>query len=364
MNRRQLLVGLGGISAGASTLVGSGAFSAARIQRETSIAVVPDSDALVGLGPCPAEDRTSAYVVEENGQFALQISEENDTLLGDGVNVESIYWFDSVFEACNQSDHGICIDFHVDVPEIPGPVPNGYENQYGFEAGDDAVVFYEADNRDAVIDVSSSSPDNEGYHLAPGDCLCVGFVVRAFGFDAGTDIFADASLTISAFAGDDCGTETPGDGGDDDGGDDGDDETETDGLKGISFVAFCSSQSVPDGVSIEEVLSTNDNGEAVELEWSSRTAIDEVVIKAGTEWYRFDVDGVTGGTVIAAADDANAAKTVVGGGQTFTFDDDPSGDSVRCPDSPCLSQAGAKLEAGDGFTDIVTTNVSCSSPGQ
>lgn len=326
MKRRTILVGLGCASIGASTLVGSGAFSSAQIQRDASIAVSPDSDALVGLGPCPKEDRTSAYVVEESGQIAIQISEENDAFEGEGVNVESVYWFDNVLEVCNQSDHDICIDFGIEVPEIPGSVPDHYE----FEQGDPAVVFYRGDDRNEPIDVSSLDPKTEGIHLGSGECLCIGFTTRAFGFDAGTDIFEDTSLTITAFAGDECKRER-----DDEDEDDEDDETDIiDDLKGISFVAFCpkkpgKAKKLNPGVT--DVLAVDDGAAPVEVGWESETPVHEIVVKAGTEWYRFDVDGQTSGTVMSSADGAqfgdertaDAKKELKGDRQTFRFDDDP-----------------------------------------
>jgi|GEM_PF-1482306 len=379
MKRRSILVGLGSASVGASTLVGSGAFSAANVRRDTSIDVVPDSDALIGLGPCrgPQGQPSSngVYVVEENGQFALQISEENDNFAGDGINVESIYWFDNVFEVCNQSDHGVCVDFRLDVPEIPGPVPHEYEAEYGFSAGDDAVVFYEGDDRDAVIDMSPLEPRAEGYHLAPGECLCIGFVVRAFGFDAGTDIFEDASLSITAFAGDECDTEEPGDGDDGDDGKDGEDgedepdETEDfEGLKAISFVAFCTGDdTVPDIQSVD-VKHTKDNGEPVEIEWESNDTIEVVVLFGGQEWYLFDVDNATQGTALMSADDNSfgagraADDFAAGNGSAgITFGTDGS-DYVRCQSSPCYGEKGFKVEESGGSFDVADgeeTNKEC-----
>jgi hypothetical protein len=375
MKRRTILVGLGSASVGASTLVGSGAFSAANVRRDTSIGVVPDSDALIGLGPCtgPQGQPTSneVYVVEENGEFALQISDDNDAFDGDGVNVESIYWFDSVFEICNQSDHPVCVDFRIDVPPIPGPVPN----EYDFEAGDDAVIFYEGDDREAVIGVSDSDPQGSGFPLEPGDCLCVGFVVRAFGFDAGTDIFRNATLTINAFAGDECSTGESGNGDDGDGGDDGDeDEDEPDGgedfedLKAISFVAFCTGDDTVSDIERVDVKNTKDNGEPVEIEWESNDPVEEVVLFGGQEWYLFDVDSATQGTALMSTDsgmfDAGrvADDFAAGDGSSgITFDIDGN-DHVRCQSSPCYGESGFKVEESGGSFDVAdgeTTNEEC-----
>lgn len=82
MNRRQLLVGAGLSTAGALA-VGTGAFSAARVDREATFAVTNDADGLVGLVANP-----QVAGVHEDDHGALTID-----LAATGVNVESIYQF-------------------------------------------------------------------------------------------------------------------------------------------------------------------------------------------------------------------------------------------------------------------------------
>ena len=79
MKRRTLLIGL---TAGTAAISGSGAFSAARVERDAMISVTSDANSLVGLVP---NDRV-AGVKEINNQLAIDIDEY-------GINVNSAYQF-------------------------------------------------------------------------------------------------------------------------------------------------------------------------------------------------------------------------------------------------------------------------------
>jgi len=206
MNRRKFIISVGAGAAGGSTLLGSGAFASASAKRDIAISVAGDSDAFLRLGPC-TDDKgdkhpNGKYVVEENGLFGISLSEDNDAVHGSGVNNNAITKFYNVFEICNQGTQPVCLNFSVDVEPIPGPVPG----RYSFEEDDAAVVFYEGSDESAKISVEDDDP-GLGKTLDVGECLCVGFNVRAFGFDTGEDLFEDAELSIIADAGVQCSEE-------------------------------------------------------------------------------------------------------------------------------------------------------------
>ncbi|TYT62501.1 hypothetical protein [Natrialba swarupiae] len=123
-------------------------------------------------------------------------------------------------------------------------------------------------------------------------------------------------------------------------------------LTGISFVAFCGEV----GIESIEVLTANDEGEPVEIEWSTDDPVDEVILKGEQEWYRFDTAGATSGTAIMAEED----------GGVLISPDWPNrvegDDSNRCPPSPCKGETGTKLEYDDGFSNPEATKESCPSP--
>lgn len=143
-------------------------------------------------------------------------------------------------------------------------------------------------------------------------------------------------------------------------------------LRGISFVAFRGSDGdlETDDVDIDEVVEekTDDEGdepEPITVEWSAEHDVVEIVVKAGTNYFRFDVGGETSGTVDSKPDGIwDAFKKVQGGGQRFVFHDDPEGDEERCPSSPFLGVTGVKIEYGDdGFDDGEITNETCGGGG-
>jgi hypothetical protein len=207
MKRRKFILGTGAAAAGGASLLGSGAFTSVSAERSVAVDVAGDANALLRLGPCTNEDGNAhpngAYVHgHTDGTISIDLSggNQNDPPAGSGVNNDAVSTFHNVFEICNQGTQPVCVNFSVDVPDIPGPVPSRYE----FEAGTDpAVVFYEGSDENATIGVESSDP-NEGHPLNVGDCLCVGFNVRAFGEFENPDLFAESDLTINASAGVDC----------------------------------------------------------------------------------------------------------------------------------------------------------------
>lgn len=200
MKRRKFILGTGTAAAGGAALLGSGAFTSVQADRSVSVDVAGDADAFLRLAPCE-ESPNGEYVTTTDGTIALDLSESNDDVDGNGVNPEARTVIHSIFEICNQGTQDVCVDFEVDVPEIPGDVPDHYD----FVSGDPAVVFYREDTPEEKVTVDELNPDRPGaISLGTGDCECLGMEVRSFGFESGDDLFEDADLTIHAEAGADC----------------------------------------------------------------------------------------------------------------------------------------------------------------
>lgn len=84
MKRRQFTVGLGAAVTGTAAAVGTGAFTAAQVTRDADIAIVNDSNALIGLVPNP----DVSGVNDDDGELSIDLSGE-----GNGINQGSIYQF-------------------------------------------------------------------------------------------------------------------------------------------------------------------------------------------------------------------------------------------------------------------------------
>ena len=209
--RRKFLLGTGAAATGGSALLGTGAFTSVEAARSVSVDVVGDADAYLRLAPCTDDDGNEKpngdYVYgHSNGTISIDLSSSNpetENELGDGVNPEALTRIDNILEICNQGTQDICVDFAVDVPEIQGEVPDRYD----FEEGDPAAVFYRGSNRNEIVNVDELDTDRSGaisLHVENGTCECIGMEIRAFGFETGTDLFAETDLTIRAEAGADC----------------------------------------------------------------------------------------------------------------------------------------------------------------
>ncbi|QSG10746.1 DUF1102 family [Halapricum desulfuricans] len=204
MKRRNVLAALGSLSAGGAFTVGSGAFTSVSAERSVTVDVVGDANAFLRLAPCDGSPNGDYVANASEGAMAIDLADGDSNVAGSGVNPEAHSVFHNVFEICNQGTQPVCVDFAVDVPSIPGPVPD----RYGFEEGDPAVVFYRADNPDDTVNVDDLDTDRSGaFPLDVGDCQCVGFEVRAFGFESGADLFGDTDLEIRAQAGANCESE-------------------------------------------------------------------------------------------------------------------------------------------------------------
>jgi len=196
MKRRQFTVGLGAVATGAATAVGTGAFTAAQVTRDANIAIVNDSQALIGLVP----NSDVSGVHDDDGELTIDLSGD-----GNGINQGSIYQFGffvddsnaeapqsstgnlgnsgfpfkqdepsmrngsdefgSAFLIANQTDNDqtLKVDYELD----PGP---DIETEFWFEAHDDGEqkgLFDEAVDGSEKID------------LAPGEACGVSFLIYA-----------------------------------------------------------------------------------------------------------------------------------------------------------------------------------------
>jgi len=95
MKRRQFTVGLGAAVTGTAAAVGTGAFTAAQVTRDADIAIVNDSNALIGLVPNP----DVSGVNDDDGKLSIDLSGD-----GNGINQGSIYQFGFFVDDSNATD--------------------------------------------------------------------------------------------------------------------------------------------------------------------------------------------------------------------------------------------------------------------
>ena len=165
MKRRNFLIGAGSAAIGGSALLGSGAFSRVESHRAVTVQVAEDPDAYLGLDGCPESPNASYTSLDEHGHLQIQMNDENPTDAGgEGVNSNSITWFDNVFQICNQGKEQVCVF----IAEKIGADPDRVTFYTGEQSGEDPIP------AEARLDTTLEN----GLHLPTGECECVGMQVN------------------------------------------------------------------------------------------------------------------------------------------------------------------------------------------
>ncbi|WP_293031183.1 DUF1102 domain-containing protein [Natronococcus sp.] len=106
MKRRKFVLGTGGVATGVSALIGSGAFSFVRAERDITIEVADDENAFLQLKPYD-ESPNSDYAALRDGKLAVDLTAGNDQVPGDGVNSNARTEIREVFLIGNQGTQDV-----------------------------------------------------------------------------------------------------------------------------------------------------------------------------------------------------------------------------------------------------------------
>ena len=213
MNRRDVVVGLGGLVGAGALASGTGAFSAAEVSRQAEIEVVDDSDGLVGL---VANEAISGVRMNTGGELAISIGDDDP-----GVNVSSVYQFGAFVTDDGVSDltGGTFSVVTDDDPSDLSDGQNSLESAFAIvnQTADDLSVTVDFELNDDIeggteyaFELQSSqggSGTREGLatspitgqltaQLATGESIGVSFIVNAL--DGVTDDEITGSLSLSA----------------------------------------------------------------------------------------------------------------------------------------------------------------------
>jgi hypothetical protein len=101
MNRRNVLVGLGGLVAGGGALIGTGAFTTVEAERTVNVETAGDANAFLALAPADRDGSgNNAYVEETNGTIQINLDGSNDSDV-DGLNQNAITTFRNLVTVSN-----------------------------------------------------------------------------------------------------------------------------------------------------------------------------------------------------------------------------------------------------------------------
>ena len=119
MNRRTVLISLGGLFAGSGALLGTGAFTTVEAERTVTVETAGDADAFLGITPFPNSANADYVTAPEDGTVEIDITGEGTP--GEGVNENAITAIDRLLEVTNNGTQSVAV---------------GFNNQYAIDEGD------------------------------------------------------------------------------------------------------------------------------------------------------------------------------------------------------------------------------------
>jgi hypothetical protein len=184
MQRRKMLAALGSVAVGGATAVSTGAFTSVEANRDISVAVADDSDALLAIEPEDTPNGTE-YADVDNGEVSLDFTntDETDGAGGSGLNADATTTIRDVLQVTNQGTQDVIV---------------------GISGLPDSVSAY-TDDGDVAANGNSTSLNADNYDPASGNLalVTVGETMERVGFifrDPPSDINPSDPLTFEAVA--------------------------------------------------------------------------------------------------------------------------------------------------------------------
>jgi hypothetical protein len=183
MNRRNFLAALGFTAAGGTTVIGTGAFTSVRAERQLDIRVAGDRSAFLALEPTAGPNGSYASTT---GDDLLALDLSGTTAGGEGLGTDSVYRFDDVFRLSNQGTQPVYVWVTL----------SGRSGNLSLNGSDPDVYFYpNGDPTDRLRD----GPDDVLY-LGVGGSATVGVYVDTTGVAAGQTLELTATIHADAQA--------------------------------------------------------------------------------------------------------------------------------------------------------------------
>lgn len=178
MKRRHFLLGAGTAAAAGAAVFGTGAFSRIESQRQVTIQVATDENAYLRLAPIEGSENSQNYAsIDSHGHLEIEIADSGSG--GEGVNSNSLTFFDDLFEVCNQGKEDAAV--YIDADDL--------------DTGDAEVLFYTGTASGSRGDEGIGSITDAEWvaDFAPaeielgGECVNVGLLVDTGAGSAYTD---------------------------------------------------------------------------------------------------------------------------------------------------------------------------------
>ena len=211
MNRRNVLIGLGGLVAGGGALIGTGAFDTVEAERTVSVETAGDADAFLGLTAAGDPDENDFVEEEGEGTISINIDATADAEGGgEGLNQNARTRFNNLVTITNQGTQdvdSITLGFTSD-DQAPDQEDLNYEDTFTFPVSANADESDFQNNDNLVSPGEGGEPgeiltgNNTPSDLTPGDEVTFGLEIDLIeGGDQNNDLpNGDYTLTIEANA--------------------------------------------------------------------------------------------------------------------------------------------------------------------
>jgi len=192
--KRRTLLGTAAGAVGGVSIIGSGAFTVAQADRDITVDVADDADALLGLDPDSLDN--AAYATESDGIVGVDISPNADgDFDGEGVSPFARTTIEEVIEVINQGTQDVAVTVESGDPSL-----EELEGDFELFATDP-----DDDSDDRANLREGTDIDDELQIIGPGDSFALGFEINGIGKSPDElsdleDEISDLTVTITASA--------------------------------------------------------------------------------------------------------------------------------------------------------------------
>jgi len=194
MKRRTVLVGFGGVAVSAISMMGTSAFTIATAERDITVELDDDADALLGLDSDALDN--AAYATESDGIVGVDISPDADgDFEGEGVSPFARTTIEEVIEVTNQGTQDVAVFVEASDPSLDEL--DGDFELFATDPDDDS------DDRANLRE--GTDIDDELQVIGAGDSFALGFEINGIGKSPDElsdleDEISDLTVTITASA--------------------------------------------------------------------------------------------------------------------------------------------------------------------
>ena len=195
MNRRNVLIGLGGLVAGGGALIGTGAFDTVEAERTVNVETAGDAAALLAFSPADRDDDTGDGAgtdpdfneyVPDPGEGTIEINLDGNTEGADGLNQNARTRLENLVVVTNQGTQNVgSLEFTIAVDGTGDD--DGHEDAFKIVSGSDTI---EADGEDLLSEIEESP-------LEPGQDVSFGVEIDLLIDDGIDDIEEEAEFTLT-----------------------------------------------------------------------------------------------------------------------------------------------------------------------